>query len=83
MSMTLKTTIKELEKQEEQSKKKHYMGDAAEYAFRRWVLILLSGKKNKLTKRKQSAYHQLVGDFMRKGNTVKESHRLAKEQIKK
>ena len=69
--MDLKETIRQLRIQEERSRKCGYPGDAASRAFQRHLLVLLSQKTK--AKRKPSEWNLFVGEYARKGKSLKEA----------
>jgi len=76
--LDLKETIRKLGEREKRADKQGYSGDATHYAFQRHRLILLSEIVKK-SKRKPTEYQKRVGEFLKEGHSIQESHRLAKE----
>lgn len=76
--MNLKKTIENLRKRERDSKRKGYMGDATEYAFKRHLLLLLSKK----VKRKPSAWSIFLGNYLKEGKTIQQASIDWKKQQK-
>lgn len=69
--MKLNEVLKMLKEQEARSLKKGYRGDATNYAFKRYALILLNEIAGK--KRKPSAWNLFVGKYLKQGKTVKDA----------
>lgn len=74
--MKIDTALKIFKEKESKSLREGYRGDAAHYAFQRYVLELLikiAGEEKKRKKRKPSAWNLFVGNYLREGKTIKQA----------
>lgn len=69
--MDLKETIKNLRELEKNSKRRHYIGDATNYAWKRHILILLS-KENK-KKRKSTEWNKFLSKALKEGKSISDA----------
>jgi len=71
--LTVEDTLKLLKLKEKDSLKNGYLGDAANYAFNRFVLIYL--RKMAGIKKKPTAWNKHVAKYLKEGKTVKDAAR--------
>jgi len=70
---TLNETLSLLLRAEKKSRKENYLGDAANWAFKRHILILLNEIAKKRSKKRPSAWNLFVADYLKRGKTVKDA----------
>ena len=73
--MRFDNVLKTLKEFEAKSQREGYRGDATSYAFKRYVLILLSKlvEQKKGKKRRTTAWQRFVGEYWRQGKTIEQA----------